>query len=162
MWSDFEDTPDPDFDVSQLCLFQGHNSRANLTTFLFLLQLSIFLPPVKNLRLFVDRMKRFARFIVSCLIKPSRRQGHNRLRLQRLPLVRLHAREIDVAVVQPEKWWTQLVFAQQPWMLPGAQHRGLTAMWTLFTYSLYWRYIIEQGVSDIPLQALRQPYSRHG
>ncbi|VDK32981.1 unnamed protein product [Taenia asiatica] len=39
LWSDFEDTPDPDFD------------------------LSIFLPPVKNLRLFVDRMKHFARFL---------------------------------------------------------------------------------------------------
>ncbi|VDM19556.1 unnamed protein product [Hydatigera taeniaeformis] len=39
LWSDFEETPDPDFD------------------------LSIFLPPVKNLRLFVDRMKHFARFL---------------------------------------------------------------------------------------------------
>ncbi|KAL5110336.1 Checkpoint protein HUS1 [Taenia crassiceps] len=39
LWSNFEDTPDPDFD------------------------LSIFLPPVKNLRLFVDRMKHFARFL---------------------------------------------------------------------------------------------------
>nr|VZI27172.1 unnamed protein product [Spirometra erinaceieuropaei] len=39
LWPDFEDIPDPEFD------------------------LSIFLPPVRNLRLFVDRMKRFARFI---------------------------------------------------------------------------------------------------
>uniref|UniRef100_A0A5K3EN99 Checkpoint protein n=2 Tax=Mesocestoides corti TaxID=53468 RepID=A0A5K3EN99_MESCO len=39
LWSDFEEAPDPDFD------------------------LSIFLPPVKTLRVFVDRMKRFARFI---------------------------------------------------------------------------------------------------
>uniref|UniRef100_A0A158QFA4 BRCT domain-containing protein n=2 Tax=Hymenolepis diminuta TaxID=6216 RepID=A0A158QFA4_HYMDI len=39
LWSDFEDSPDPDFD------------------------LSIFLPPMKSLRQFVDRMKHFARFI---------------------------------------------------------------------------------------------------
>ncbi|KAM7538360.1 hypothetical protein Aperf_G00000079215 [Anoplocephala perfoliata] len=39
LWSDFEDKPDPDFD------------------------LSIFLPPVKSLRQFVDHMKHLARFI---------------------------------------------------------------------------------------------------
>ncbi|VDO09759.1 unnamed protein product [Rodentolepis nana] len=40
LWSDFGDIPDPDFD------------------------LSIFLPSIKSLRQFVDRMKHFARFII--------------------------------------------------------------------------------------------------